>query len=351
MNDHDPKKNKIVLITYRLDYIQAFKPAEEIFFHIFMEKNNMTYEKIEHKCSKIQGFFGKLPVLYFNGMIITNSEFILFLKDFMVINFNKLKMNSHNNSMIKYELENKIDIFEEIFEKLHFYMKIQMSSINEYQFYLKNLEKYEKLEGKSLFQKLKGLFFSSKNAIYESLQQKLLNTLPGQIRLNKINDTCGKKIQENLKDTYKKIGEIIKFLESNKSLDYDQVLFLNIFIYAFLQEDEILNIKSSKLDINSLHSHLAEEKRKIFTKISQVEAKFSFKLNEKLINSSEINMDIIKDHSQGVSKRDAKTPCQDIQVIQSNNSYYHQLFTIGIFCSFTLLIYFLSKRKQKKIIN
>ena len=102
-------KVNIILITYRDINNPNFIPAEEIFMKISFQKFNLEYKVIEYDYTDNTSFFGRLPIIYFNGNIITmrnipefiyelldipNGDYLQNYKNILYILRDKLKFNN-----------------------------------------------------------------------------------------------------------------------------------------------------------------------------------------------------------------------------------------------------------------
>lgn len=153
---NDQNINKIILITQRLEENPLYKPAEEIFLHSVLEKFGLTYERIENYSSEVCNFYGKLPVIYYNGKVIMNNHFVSFVK-YLVFG------------------DNLDADFEKYIEYIIFTMKESLSNANEFYIYLKSKEKIEKsTKNKKLFSSIKSYFYRKNN--YELLNNNLIHS-------------------------------------------------------------------------------------------------------------------------------------------------------------------------------
>ena len=181
------KDNKIILITNRLIENPLYKPAEEILLHHVLEKLGMTYEKIEYEGKEVNNFFGKLPVVYYNGRIITHKNLIMFIKSLIF------------GTVINTE-------YDGIIENALFILKEGLSQANEYYYYLKLKEKIEKSKNKKMFSSIKSYLYQRSD--YESINNYLINTFPGVSNLSNVYLPLESKLYDLIKDSFTKINFI-----------------------------------------------------------------------------------------------------------------------------------------------
>jgi hypothetical protein len=324
------ENKKIILVTYRLPENPLFKPAEEIFLHDVMEKMGLTYDIIEYDGLEVNNFFGKLPVIYFNGKVILHKNIFSFVKDYL---FNG---NNTNESFKD---------FENHFNLLMFTLKEGLSQANEYYYYLKMKEKIEKSKNKKLFTSIRSYFFSKRE--YESVNNYLLNAFPQIANLNNIYLPVESKIYEIIKDSFSKIN----LLMSKEFSDRNQNLFMKLLIFAFLKEDKILFTKIKRPVIENLKYEEDKMLSNIGAYYKGVEdgviKNTDVKFNFKNLDSGNLSHEDLKKYSISFNPKPVKK-IEDIQEFQARTNYYHQFFSVGIFAGFALIIFYMTVRKEKK---
>ena len=284
------------------------------------------YEKIEYEGKTINNFFGKIPVLYYNGRIITNKQLFHFLNDLV-------ERNEENN--IDIDLSNK-KLLGEIIHVL----KDQLLFADEYYYYLYNVEKLHKEKFKSGLGIYK--YLSYVNNGEETITVEILNNFTIEsIRLNadytiipyQYLDPQNKAI-ELIKDAFSKIQVL-----TEKLTDKDN--YIKLVIYSLLLQDSLLFHEIQRPFLNDHKQYTKAENYK--KSLSRLFLSSSLKL------FSCLKIDIIIDDlfqkyniAFNPNKKKIFLP---IEEIQARNSFYHNLFAIGVFGSMCLLFYYLSTRK------
>lgn len=354
-NMENINSNKITLITYRLSENPLFKPAEEIFLHHVMEKLGMNYDIIEYDGLEVNNFFGKLPVIYYNGNIIIEKNIFNFIKDFVF--HNNLSLNSPNNNQSSLP---QFKEFENYFNLLLFTLKEGLSQANYYYYYLKMKEKIEKSKNKKLFSSIRTYLFS--RIEYENINNYLLNTFSQIGNLKNIYLPLESKLYEIIKDSFSKIN----FLITKEFADRNQSLFIKLLFFSFLKEDKVLFTKVKRPVIENLKY----EEDKMLSNIGayfksledgvvkNTDIKFIFpgvsgNAQSSNMKKLEINQSLtqvltqekIKKYSISFNPKPIKK-IEDIQEFQSRTNFYHQIFSIGIFGAFALIIFYMTTRKN-----
>lgn len=346
---------KIILVTYRLKENNLFQPAEEILLHYVVEKLGLTYERIEYDGTEVNNFFGKMPVVYFNGKIIVNKKIVHFLKDIILLQ--KINFNTNSNNATTNTCMNLLSEFDNHIENLIYVLKDQLSFSNEYYYYLKLKEKYQKLKTKKMLSSLKTFLFTKND--YENVNNNIINSFSCVNNLNQMYMNVDNKIDYLIKDSFHKLHSLINREFSDKNLN----LFTKLLIYSFLSEDKNLFIKIKRPVIE----HLKSEEDTIFSNIgvfyknveegivNNKEVKFVNNIFDKnLLTSNNVNSlnseVILKEILQVVKKYsisfNPKVKNEDLQQYQARSSFYHQVFSIGIFCGFAVLLFYITTRRK-----
>jgi hypothetical protein len=348
--------NKITLITYRIPENPLFKPAEEIFLHHVMDKLGMTYDIIEYEGLEVNNFFGKLPVIYYNGKIIIQKNIFNFIKDFVFHNqYNTNISNSNSSSLTQFkEFENYINL-------LLFTLKEGLSQANDYYYYLKMKEKIEKSKNKKLFSSIRTYLFSRRE--YENINNYYLNTFPQIGDLNNIYLPIESKLYEVIKDSFSRIH----FLMGKEFADRNQNLFIKLLIFSFLKEDKVLFtkvkrpvIENLKYDEDKMLSNIGAYFKSVEDGVvKNTDIKFIIHGVSGIVQSAgtknyetsqslteKLTQEQIKKYSISFNPKPVKK-VEDIQEFQARTNFYHQIFSVGIFGAFALIIFYMTMRKNK----
>jgi hypothetical protein len=312
-------EDKIILITYRLPENSKFRPAEEVFMRVMLNKLKLDFEKIDYLGTNMTHFFGRLPVLYFNGKFISNRNIVLFMKE-LVIQQNQ-------------EGEN----FRIFLEDLLSILRDELRNSNEFYYFLKSVEKIE--NPKSFFSLIKGKFisyFSDLPPFHKMMKNSLIHSQ--YIHNNSFQFmTDESKVCEIIKNSFQKI-----FKMKNKSfLDKEENWFIHILIYSYLQEDKSMFSNIIRPGVDNLSQELSEVYSNIGNFYYEVDA---------LLYDKEVQFTLPLDYKKIILKwcviLNPKKKKKEIQEVQARNNFYHNLFAIGTFVGVGMLIYYLTNRKK-----
>ena len=136
-------------------------------------------------------------------------------------------------------------------------------------------------------------------------------------------------------------------------------MFFKLIIYSFLKEDKVLFSKVKR----PLIENLKYDEDKMFASIGayykgvedgvikNTDVKF-INVNVNNILGSNNNQELLELYKKlSISFNPKSTystkKVEDIQEYQVRTNFYHQIFSIGIFCSFAGIIYYFTMRKNK----
>jgi hypothetical protein len=274
----------IILITYRDEDESTHKPAEEIFVTHCLRSFGFKYELIEYSYTDSTNFFGRLPVLYFNGNVITQRSLPLFIFTLLDIAEDK-GMTTH-------------------FENLLYLLRDEMRFNNEY-----HKSKSRENEKKGFIQALMSLVFGDRpiDVIAEQaicIKEKVISSdhFVGDINMNTLS-----KI--------KKLGEVKHSNEHFNSL-------IDVLIYSYLTEDKSLvtEVLGKSEDWIPDANIPFPVKKDLTSVLQKYKMKFSTKRKEKKIM---------------------------LQEQQITNNLFNTAISFGLFVSFVSLTYFLTKWKNR----
>jgi hypothetical protein len=350
INSEDPK---IILITSRLKENVYYKPAEEILLEIVSLSSGLKFEIIECDLYETNNFFGRPPVLYFNGKVITNQNIFHFLRDFM-INHNKDHGHVDRHEISHHENSLAIQRKNLLFDNLIGVLRDQLRFANEFYFYLKMKEKLEKNQNRKIFFSFFSSLFKVKidSSAYEQISETVLNNFPQISKREYSNLITEEKLSYLIKEAYGKLNKIIKDKESHLGLNQQEFLtteeekFFDFVFFSFLKEDKLL-FSSSEISrpILDYMNHIEEENfsnvAKYFTKI---EEEIKLIVPSKIVKISSHHFNFAKNYSLAINPSNKKV--KNIQEMEVTRSLHHNLFSIGVFSVTALILLYISTRKK-----
>ena len=138
---------------------------------------------------------------------------------------------------------------------------------------------------------------------------------------------------------------------SKEFSDRNQNLLIKLLIFAFLKEDKILFSKIKRPVIENLKYEEDKMLSNIGAYYKGVEdgviKNTDIKFNFKNLESGNLSHEDLKKYSISFNPKPVKK-IEDIQEFQARINFYHQLFSVGIFAGFALIIFYMTLRKEKK---
>jgi hypothetical protein len=274
-------ENKIILITYKDS--QNKKPAEETFATFCLNSFGFAYKLIKYSDTDNTNFFGRLPVLYFNGNIIPHRNVIGFLF-----------------ALIDIDVDRDLQMY---FDNVLYLLRDELRFNSEY-YVVKRKQKAEK----SFFEAIKSLFYRNSNIDEVSeqavcLKEKVASSYPnnGSFNVSKLN-------------TINKIRLLGEYRSSSEYFNKVR----DLLIYTYLEEDKSLE------DVfeNYRDKIAAFPQLPVKTELNIILAKYRMKFSTK--------------------HKEKKILLQEQQI---TNNFYQQVITFGVFITFTGVMYLLSKWK------
>jgi hypothetical protein len=331
INDENKKIHKIIIITYRLRENLKYIPSEEIIFYHIFENNQNKYIQCERiivgdDCNS--SFYGKLPIIYFDGRIVKNKNILFFLKDYFIKNSDK-----H---------------FDTFFENLVTILSEQLRFSNENYYYWKLKEKIEKDKHKNAFNFFKYIVTNKniKNIHYETLTNDMINNkLSNNVKEINFNEN---KSADNIVDAFRKI----ELLKSKIFFQEEKNILIKLVIYGFLTEDKMLFDKVKRPFLENLKYDQVPFYKNLFeVYYPKLEEYFNSieKDKNKCINleikDNVIVQQMLKKYSMFFDPKKKKN-FRTIEEIEITRSYQNNLFAIIIFCGVTVALFFISSRKK-----
>jgi hypothetical protein len=293
MEDENMSLN-IILITYRDRDNIAYIPAEETFAKNCFGSFGLKFKVIEYDYTDNTSFFGRLPVLYFNGNIIIQRNIPGFLVSLM---------DCESSDFLIY------------FENLLYLLRDELRLKNEY-FLLKEREKGNKRQG--FIERIKSVFYKASQI--DTLAEVIICNRDGVIATH---------FEDNKFEELKlKILQKIQMFDSKFNIDNEYQRYLkDLLIYSYLLENK---------------SHFPEEK---LTDNILIISEASVTKAIKLPLRKEIETVILKFRMKFSTKsKERKFLLQEQQI---TNNFYHTLISFFIFVSFTGVVWYLTKRKKQ----
>jgi len=349
INSKNSEDLKIILITPRLKDNSEYKPAEEILLEILSQRIGLKFEIIECNLYETNNFFGRPPVLYFNGKVITNHNIFHFLRDLNIFHFEKDEIQKDpllDHSAI---IQRKNVLFDNIIQVL----RDQLRFSNEFYSYLKYKEKVEKNQNRKIFFSFFSNFFKIKidASAYEQISETVLNNFPIISNRENLNLSIEKKLSLLIKDAYIKLNKIIKDFESQRGFDQtltiEEKIFYNLLIFSFLKEDKFL-FSSSDFS-RPILEYMDQIEEENFSNIANFYTKIKNEINvmensHKNIKICEHHFHISKNYSLAINPSNKKV--KNIQEMEVTRSLHHNLFSIGVFSVTALILLYISTRKK-----
>lgn len=325
-NTKEENKIKVIIITYRLIDNLEFRPAEEVFLRIMINKLGLNYEKIEYLGTKVNNLFShKLPSLYFNGKFINNKNIFHFIKDLII-----------NQIVIK----NK-ESFNRFYDNLVYTLRNELRIANEFYYYLKIKEKLTSSSLKTISAVFKKNFHVNKQ--YELL----INDICGNVSYSKNPYFSFLGIEEKIVEIIKNSNNKINIFKEKDFFNTDLNLILQFTIYSFIKEDRTLFFKVKRPAIDNLkyeESYIYNSIGAFYNKVDNLIGNKSAKFN---FNLAELDKELILKHSILLNTK-KKMPTKNIQEIEIKNNIYHNLFAVITFVGFGLILFYLSSRPSNK---
>lgn len=382
--------NKIVLVTVRYSDNPSYRPGEETLTRIVFNKLGLRYSIIEYlhdpedlKSEKYT-MVARLPFIYFNKSIISSNDIPQFLlqltycdqitvksktskNDFQEEQTPKenseIELADHNHKIEKKSKEDEefseTKEMKEIKSQLKEVLSLSrdlLRNLNERVIFLHKKDQLNSKYGLHVYQK--------SNVIREIIQNSISMTVGYQSCFYQNEKLESYKEDSLIANSIYKTYQAILNLKNNCNIP-----FIHLVIYSYFKDDSTIysdfvprkfgkNIENSisTEEVNESVNLLLVQIKDYSTFIEdQLIRNKNFYLNSdketskfmddpkrviKLTNSYSVRLDSSKQEKQSKKK-------EDLVEIQSKSVFWHNFFTISIFFSLGLLIYFTSNRKAK----
>jgi hypothetical protein len=314
-NALSPIQLKVIIITYRLEDNTHFRPTEETLLKFIFKAGGIKYEKRIFNREKIAMFYGRLPCIYVNGLILQNSSLITFVKDILIE---------------KPQHENLLNLLE-------FILSSELKNLIELSYFL---QKYEKLKNsKKIMNKLLPLV--RKNIYYEKITSDYLN-------LNSANRQ--ENITQNIIKNYNRIYSI--FVKNNLLNLHKENTFslIEAFFYSYIKEEKTLFTEINRPTLENIKT---EEKIAFETFYTFYETFSKTRKDLKIqLKSEEEIFKICKKfvESKSTKKKDVKD--KELTQFEKDSVFKYNIISIGFFIGIsTLMFIYGSMRSNHKVKN
>lgn len=295
--------DNIILVVGRLEDNSKYRKGEEILARTILNKSGLKYKIIEYSQTNNRDYYSltsDLPFIYYDKHIIPSVNIPIFL----------FSLTKQENSEALTQFSN-----------LCYYSKDILRNL---------IERYKQLTSSHENSLISQIILNSTSACVTQQLMKENN------HLNKIKFNEKNNILLSIESIYDKINN--KYLKNQSSLS----LFNKILLFSFLKE--------SYLQMNSLVIQEIELNGLVFKNISNYIDSMEETVRDKKMKFEllEENQILINNYSLELKKKDGK-PSKKANEIQSEGVFWHNFISISMFCSFGLIVWYLSNKNNTKV--
>jgi len=138
----------------------------------------------------------------------------------------------------------------------------------------------------------------------------------------------------------------VNSLITKEFLDKNQNLFIKLLIFSFLKEDKVLFTKVKRPLIENLKYEEDKMFESIGTYYKNVEETIVKNQNIKFTSNRNSKSEKIKNLFTFYNPKSKSHKVEGIQEFQAKSNFYHQIISIGIFCGFTFVLFYLTMKKK-----
>lgn len=361
----------IVLTTLRLKENLSYRPAEETLARIVLNNLNLKHTIIEHFEEKshinsyLSVFSGKLPYLYFDGMMISCTNLPEFL----------LKLVYSDEKKEAESLQNQL-------REILFLCRESLRSLNESSIYnqaklrFKSTIKNNELE--KLFDKnnvFKEIILLSKVTQYayqandeaERQAKVISNSLDSQSinakRRISIKDFKFNSLsRDSIVNCYSGIIELKERVTSP---------YLHIVIYSYLKDDELIYgdknvrylVENDRKAMNMSKDQLIDKTKESYDEVLLEIGKYMEFISENIIKKKGFYLAVnsfikkyilertylteLSNCAVSLEDKEKSKEKKDIVEYQAKGVFWHNVFSLSVFLGFGGLIFFLSRNKKQ----
>lgn len=310
-------KLKVVIVTYRMKENETFRPTEEVLLKLIFKASGIKYEKRISYDNTHSNFFGNLPCLYINGIIIQNRKIFKFVRSILDDQYDK------NDA----DYNKLVDLIEyTISQQLKTNMKI----------YYNLMRNDKKKNSSKFFNRLKHYLFPDDNYI---------NTACDYLNIEGFNNKVN--ITQNIINCYNNLHYYL-FQKGtlNKPNENGMFNLIEAYLYSFLKEEKTMFDEVNRPTLQNIkvdNKANLEAFYEFFTSYDKVRKtiKVNLKSEEEIVKKA-------LEFSKVKAKQEKKEEVKDLVSYESDSANRYNIIPIFLFLGITSMSYILSRRNNSQ---